>query len=105
MAVRSGGGHLKTIILVTYVLKSQGHLSWTQERHMEFDLNPNVATLKKYCRVATAQREQGIWILTFPGRQNMGDLVYLILTQGKLWKHRENFALFVESLAYNVIVE
>ena len=35
-------------------------------------------------RVATVQGKQGIWMLTFPDRENTGNLVNLILTQGKL---------------------
>ena len=42
-------------------------------------------------RVATAQGKQGIWLLTFPDRENTGNLVNLIFTQGKLWQHMENF--------------
>ena len=41
-------------------------------------------------RVATAQgkqRKQGIWFLLFPDRENTGNFV---VTQGKIWKHREN---------------
>ena len=34
--------------------------------------------------VAMAQRKQGIWMLTFPDRENPGNLVNLIFTQGKL---------------------
>ena len=44
-------------------------------------------------RVATAQGKQGIWLLTFPDRENTGNLVNLIFytgkivaTQGKFWK-------------------
>ena len=46
-------------------------------------------------RVATAQGKQGIWLLTFPDRENAGNLVNLIFytgkivaTQGKFWKFR-----------------
>ena len=35
-------------------------------------------------RVATAQGKQGIWLLTFPDRENTGNLVNLIFL------HREN---------------
>ena len=42
-----------------------------------------------------AQQKQGIWMLTFPDRENTGNLVNLILTQGKLWQHLENFAVKV----------
>ena len=45
-------------------------------------------------RVATAQGKQGIWLLTFPDRENTGNLVNLIFTQGKLWQHRENLEYF-----------
>ena len=48
--------------------------------------------------VTTAQGKQGIWLLTFPDRENTGNLVNLIFyigkivpTQGKLCQHRENF--------------
>ena len=41
-------------------------------------------------RVATAQGKQGIWMLTFPDRENTENLVNLILTKGKLFQHREN---------------
>ena len=35
-------------------------------------------------RVATAQRKQGIWLLTFPDRENTGNLVNLIFYTGKI---------------------
>ena len=38
-------------------------------------------------RVATAQGKQGIWFLLFPDRENTGNFV---VTQGKIWKHKEN---------------
>ena len=41
-------------------------------------------------RVATAQGKQGIWFLLFPDRENTGNFV---LTQGKLFRHRENIFL------------
>ena len=37
-------------------------------------------------RVATAQGKQGIWLLTFPDRENTGNLVNLFFL------HRENGA-------------
>ena len=37
-------------------------------------------------RVATAQRKQGIWLLTFPDRENTGNLVNLIFYTGKIFK-------------------
>ena len=46
----------------------------------------------------------GNWMLTFPDRENTGNLLNLIFTQGKLWQHRENCVLLVESLTCNVIV-
>ena len=36
------------------------------------------------CRVATAQGKQGIWLLTFPDRENTGNLVNLIFYTGKI---------------------
>ena len=30
-------------------------------------------------------------MFTFPDRENTGNLVNLIFTQGKLWQHKENF--------------
>ena len=52
---------------------------------MEFRLDLNGT----YIRVATAQ---GIWMLSFPDRENTGNLVNLIFfTQGILWQHKENF--------------
>ena len=56
-------------------------------------------------QVAKAQGKQEIWMLSFPDRENTGNLVNLILAQGKLWQHRENCVLVVESLACNVISE
>ena len=42
--------------------------------------------------MATAQGKQGIWLLTFPDRENTGNLVNLIfLHRENLWQHRENF--------------
>ena len=49
--------------------------------------------------------KQVIWMLTFPDRENSGNLVNLILTQGELWQHSKNCVLAVESLTCNVIVE
>ena len=34
--------------------------------------------------VATAQGKQGIWLLTFPDRENTGNLVNLIFYTGKI---------------------
>ena len=76
-------------------------------------------------RVATAQEKQGIWILTFPDRENTRNLVNLIFYTGKLWQHGENFwkfrfllkilllkwqqsdgtVLFIQTLTGNIIVE
>ena len=42
-------------------------------------------------RVAAAQGKRGIWLLTFPDRENTGNLVNLIFTQGKLCQYWENF--------------
>ena len=53
-------------------------------------------------RVATAQGKQGIWMLIFPDRENTGNLVILIFTQGKLWQHRENFDCLVCVYVYCV---
>ena len=35
-------------------------------------------------RVATAQGKQGIWLLTFPDRENTGNLVNLFFYTGKM---------------------
>ena len=35
-------------------------------------------------RVATAQGKQGIWLLTFPDRENTGNLVNFIFYTGKI---------------------
>ena len=35
-------------------------------------------------RVATAQGKRGIWLLTFPDRENTGNLVNLIFYTGKI---------------------
>ena len=37
-----------------------------------------------HIRVATAQGKQGIWLLTFPDRENTGNLVNLIFYTGKI---------------------
>ena len=45
-----------------------------------------------------AQGKQGIWMLTFPDRENTGNLVNLILYTGKILKIQnffENFAIKV----------
>ena len=49
----------------------------------------------QFFRVVTGQGKQGIWLLTFPDRENTENLVILIFTQGKLWQHRENFECLV----------
>ena len=45
-------------------------------------------------RVATAQGKQGIRLLTFPDRENTGNLVNLFFTQGKWCQHRKNLENF-----------
>ena len=42
-------------------------------------------------RVATAQGKQGIWLLTFPDRENTGNLVNLIFYTGKIVPTQEKF--------------
>ena len=39
---------------------------------------------RPFNRVATAQGKQGIWLLTFPDRENTGNLVNLIFYTGKI---------------------
>ena len=39
-----------------------------------------------FCRVATAQGKQGVWLSIFPDRENTGNLG---TTQGKFRQHRE----------------
>ena len=43
-----------------------------------------IATEKVEIRVATAQGKQGIWLLTFPDRENTGNLLNLIFHTGKI---------------------
>ena len=38
--------------------------------------------------------KMGIWMLTFPDRENTGNLVDLILTKEKLWQQRDMFENF-----------
>ena len=40
--------------------------------------------LHDFIRVATAQGKQGIWLLTFPDRENTGNLVNLFFYTGKM---------------------
>ena len=50
-----------------------------------------------FIRVATAQGKQGIWLLTFPDRENTGNLVNLIFYTGKIvptWENFENLEFF-----------
>ena len=44
----------------------------------------NAKAMSLYCRVATAQGKQGIWLLTFPDRENTGNLVNLFFYTGKM---------------------
>ena len=41
--------------------------------------------------MATAQGKQGIWLLTFPDRENTGNLVNLIFYTGKFVATQGNF--------------
>ena len=45
-------------------------------------------------RVATAQGKQGIWLLTFPDRENTGNLVNLIFYTGKIVPTQGKFLKF-----------
>ena len=53
----------------------------------------------KVCRVAMkpfqGSTAQGIWVLTFPDSENIGNVVNLIFTPGELEQHGENFAIKV----------
>ena len=64
------------------------------------DANAN-AQWEQALRVAMAQGKQGIWLLTFPDRENTGNLVNLIFYTGKFCQHRENLEFF-ESVVINV---
>ena len=45
--------------------------------------------------MATAQGKQGIWLLTFPDRENTGNLVNLFFYTGKMVPiHGENLEFF-----------
>ena len=46
------------------------------------------------CSVATAQGKQGIWLLTFPDRENTGNLVNLIFYTGKIVPTQGKFRKF-----------
>ena len=52
---------------------------------MQVFLDTNYSGVQSDCiRVATAQGKQGIWLLTFPDRENTGNLVNLIFYTGKI---------------------
>ena len=44
----------------------------------------NIEVYAYLYRVATAQGKQGIWLLTFPDRENTGNLLNLIFYTGKI---------------------
>ena len=44
--------------------------------------------------MATAQGKQGIWLLTFPDRENTGNLVNLIFYTGKIVPTQGKFLKF-----------
>ena len=58
-----------------------------------------------YLTVATAQGKQGIWLLTFPDRENTGNLVNFIFYTGKIvptqgkFENLEFFEIFVIKVA------
>ena len=57
----------------------------------------NVIFSGKHClfsRVATAQGKQEIWLLTFPDRENTGNLVNLIFYTGKIVATQGKFRIF-----------
>ena len=60
--------------------------------------------VRTHHRVATAQGKQGIWLLTFPDRENTGNLVNLIFYTGKIVPTQENFENleFFENFAIKV---
>ena len=47
--------------------------------------------LIKSTRAATAEGKQGIWVLTFPDRENTGNLVNVIFYTGKIVATQEKF--------------
>ena len=50
----------------------------------ELDENTILTKGMYFHRVATAQGKRGIWLLTFPDRENTGNLVNLIFYTGKI---------------------
>ena len=49
---------------------------------------------KNNVRVAMAQEKQGIWMLTFPDRENTGNLINLIFYTGKILATQGKFCVF-----------
>ena len=62
-----------------------GTCLWGFVLNFMFDNNTQAGETDLYRnRVATAQGKQGIWLLTFPDRENTGNLVNLIFYTGKI---------------------
>ena len=65
----------------------------------KFDRVENMGTMNSVLyRVATAQGKQGIWLLTFPDRENTGNLVNLIFYTGKMVPTQGKFMNFLKIL-------
>ena len=58
--------------------QTREHILLAKQVRVPFTLSESI------CRVATAQGKQGTWMLTFPDRENTGNLVNLIFYTGKI---------------------
>ena len=61
-----------------------------------------VSAVRSNITVATAQGKQGIWLLTFPDRENTGNLLNLIFLHRENCGNTENFENleFFENFVY-----
>ena len=82
----AGTGKSRVVQLIerdmTYFLKNV--LNADPDQPIVLMTAPTGSAAYRLVRVATAQGKQGIWLLTFPDRENTGNLVNLIFYTGKI---------------------
>ena len=73
------------VIMNLSLLRQQGDSRRSKEGKGVFQMMESFGVFKiSLYRVATAQGKQGIWLLTFPDRENTGNLVNLFFYTGKM---------------------
>ena len=84
MTLKIANVNKKTAPAILLKYKKNSWLQKIAQCERAFNVRDIGITTSCTIRVATAQGKQGIWLLTFPDRENAGNLVNLFFYTGKM---------------------